>query len=476
VRSADTRPPRRSLSLQRRLLLSVLVCAPLVWAVAVVAWVHHARHEVNELYDSELIRLAREVQSTLVMAGDTEAELPLGQGNRRNGDGVADLADLAVAVWDRQGKRLLNDREGAMLEFRPDAVGFVDQTIDGRVWRVYYLQSRSGNRLVAAGQREHERDEVVWGLTLSQLVPWLLTLPVLLLVLAWAVRRALAPVHALADQLKARAADDLAPLAQPEAVPLELEPLVGAINGSFSRTSQLLLRERRFVADAAHELRTPLATLRAQWEVVRRSRDDAERDHAQRRLDAGLDRMDRLVTQLLALSRADSADAALLTTPIDWPEVVERAMNDCLALAGRRQIELACDWPTDGRPPLPLRGDPQLMTVVVRNLLDNAVRYAPPGTAVTLALLPTHLQLDNAGPPLTADQLQTLGRRFHRADGQAETGSGLGISIVQRIAQLHGLVLEVGTGEGGQGVRMVLRPAPGWAPGAAPAAAPVSGA
>lgn len=457
--------PRRSISLQRRLLLSVLVCAPLVWAVAVVASVNHARHEVNELYDSELIRLAREVQSTLVMAGDTEAELPAGHGQSSGRDGVADLADLAIAVWDRQGHRLLNDREGAMLEYRPDAVGFVDQTIDGREWRVYYLQSGNGNRLVAAGQREHERDEVVWGLTLSQLVPWLLTLPVLLLVLAWAVRRALAPAHALADQLKNRAADDLAPLAEPQAVPVELAPLVMAINGSFSRTAELLLRERRFVADAAHELRTPLATLRAQWEVVRRSRDEAERDHAQRRLDAGLDRMDRLVTQLLALSRADSADASLLTTPIDWAEVVERAMNDCLALAGRRRIELGCDWPEDGRPPLPLRGDPQLMTVVLRNLLDNAVRYAPEGTAVTLNLLPTHLQLDNAGPPLTDEQMRTLGQRFHRADGQRETGSGLGISIVQRIAQLHGLVLQVGAGEGGQGVRVVLRPAPGWAAG-----------
>lgn len=449
---------RRAVSLQRRLLLSVLVSAPLVWAVALVASVNHARHEVNELYDSELIRLAREVQSTLLIAGDAEAGLPPGAGGRRQGDGVADLADLAIAVWDRQGRRLLSDREGAMLEYRPEAVGFVDQTIDGREWRVYYLQSGNGNRLVAAGQREHERDEVVWGLTLSQLVPWLLMLPVLLVVLAWAVRRALAPAHALAEQLKTRAAADLAPLAAPDEVPVELSPLVAAINGSFSRTAELLQRERRFVADAAHELRTPLATLRAQWEVVRGSRSEAERSHAQGRLDAGLERMDRLVTQLLALSRADSADASLLTTPIEWAEVVERAMNDCLALAERRRIELACDWPPEGEPALPLRGDPQLMTVVLRNLLDNAVRYAPEGSAVTLTLLPTHLQLDNAGPPLSDAQRRLLGQRFHRDDGQRETGSGLGISIVQRIAQLHGLVLEVGAGEGGQGVRVVLRP------------------
>lgn len=459
MRPAKGRPP---LSLQRRLLLSVLICAPLVWAVAMVASVDRARHEVNELYDSELIRLAREVQSTLVMAGDAEAEPPAGR--HRATDGAADLGDLAIAVWDRQGRRILNDREGAQLQYLPEAVGFVDQEIDGRNWRVYYLQSSSGNRLVAAGQREHERDEVVLGLTLSQLVPWLLMMPVLLLVLAWAVRRALAPVHALADELKSRPADDLAPLAEPREVPAELTPLVAAINGSFGRVGELLQRERRFVADAAHELRTPLATLRAQWEVVRRSRDAAERAHAEHRLDAGIERMDRLVTQLLALSRADAAQAAVRDTPIDWPAVVEGAMNDCLALAQRRRIELACEWPADGQPAMPLRGDPHLMGIVLRNLLDNAVRYAPEGSAVTLRMLPTHLQVDNAGEPLSPAQRATLGQRFQRAPGQMETGSGLGISIVQRIAELHGLVLQVGDGEGGQGVRAVLRPA------AAPAA------
>ncbi|MEF7612627.1 ATP-binding protein [Aquincola sp. MAHUQ-54] len=445
------------MSLQRRLLLSLLLCAPLVWALAMLVSVDRARHEVDELYDSELIRLAREVQSTLVMAGDTHAVEPPAPRHGAS-EGAADLGDLAIAVWDGQGSRILNDREGAQLRHLPDAVGFVDQTIDGSRWRIYYLQSSDGSRLVAAGQRVYERDEVVAGLTLSQLVPWLLMMPVLLVVMAWAVRRALAPVHALADDLKSRAADDLAPLAAPQQVPVELAPLVVAINGSFGRVAELLMRERRFVADAAHELRTPLATLRAQWEVVRRSRDVAERTHAEARLDAGLERMDRLVTQLLALSRAESADAALLTTQIDWPGVVERVMNDCLALAQRRRIELACEWPAGGRPAMPLRGDPQLIAVVLRNLLDNAVRYAPEGSAVTLRMEASQLVMENAGEPLPDAQLAALGQRFHRPPGQLETGSGLGISIVQRIADLHGLVLRIGAGEGGRGVRAVLAP------------------
>jgi len=455
-------PPARrpAMSLQRRLMVSLLICAPLVWAIAMTASVNRARHEVNELYDSELIRLAREVQSTLlVVAGEgMVAPAPaLPRLDRKASDGAADLGDLAIAVWDDHGNRVLNDHEGAQLNYLKDGVGFVDQKIDGRDWRIYYLQSGNGKRLVAAGQRLHERDEVVVGLTVSQLVPWLLMMPVLLLVMAWAVRRALAPMHVLTGELKGRAADNLKPLARADEQPVELAPLVGAMNGLFSRVADLLARERRFVADAAHELRTPLATLRAQWDVVRRSESAVERARAEAQLDAGMERMDRLVTQLLAMSRADIADAALLNTQIRWPGVVEQAMNDCLALAQRRRIELACYWPPNDKPAMPLLGDQHLMTVVLRNLLDNAVRYAPEGSTVTLHMGTSELRVDNAGDPLSQEQLAGLGRRFHRVPGQHETGSGLGISIVQRIADLHGLYVVFGADDSGRGVRATLR-------------------
>jgi two-component system, OmpR family, sensor histidine kinase QseC len=460
--AASPHAPCSAMSLQRRLLLSLLVCAPLVWAIAMTVSVNRARHEVNELYDSELIRLAREVQATLLMAtGDGETAQPPKSSAKgsKAGDGTADLDDLAIAVWDAHGTRVLNDREGAQLSYLKDAVGFVDQSVDGRVWRVYYLQSSDGSRLVAAGQRVREREEVVAGLTVSQLVPWLLMMPVLLAVMAWAVRRSLGPLHALTSELKSRAADNLAPLAQGRPQPAELAPLVGAVNGLFFRVTDLLARERRFVADAAHELRTPLATLRAQWDVVRRAGSAQERAHAEARLDAGMERMDRLVTQLLALSRAETANPALLKARIDWPDAVEQAMNDCLALAQRRHIELACEWPKDGQDAMPLVGDQHLMVVVLRNLLDNAARYSPEGSAVTLRMGASQLSVDNAGEPLSAEQVEGLGRRFHRAAGQQETGSGLGVSIVQRIAELHGLRLAFGSGEGGRGVRATLSPA-----------------
>jgi two-component system, OmpR family, sensor histidine kinase QseC len=444
-------------SLRRRLLLYVLLCAPLVWAGGLVVSVDRARHEVNELFDTEMIRLARQVQVTVGLGapGAPAPPSPLPEVGSREG-GEADVRDLAIAVWDSAGRQVLADREGGQLPRRADGSGFVDQVIDGEPWRVYYLQPIAGEWLVAAGQKVNEREEMVFGLTASHIVPWLLVLPVLLLAITWAVRRALAPLDQLAADVRGREADDLRPLRQPDS-PAELAPLVGAMNALFARIGQTLARERRFTADAAHELRTPLAVLRAQWDVVRLARDPVERAQAEAKLGAGIDRMERLVTQMLALSSVESADGLRHATEVGWPAVVEQAMSDCLALAERRRMELACEWPPAGRHAMPLLGDAQLMTVLLRNLLDNALRYAPPGTTVTLRFGEDRIDVENEGASLTPARQAELGERFHRPEGQAESGSGLGISIARRIAALHALELVFGACDDGAGVRATVR-------------------
>lgn len=445
------------MSLQRRLLLYLLVCAPLVWGVALYFSISRARHEVNELFDTELIRLARQVQATLTPnAAAAPARLPPTPREGAADAGESDVRDLAIAVWDQRGRLMVSDREGVQLPYLSDASGFVNEQVGGRAWRVYYLQSFEGDWLVAAGQGAYERDELVYGLTISQVVPWLLVLPILLAVMAWAVRRALSPMTQLTTELRVRKAEDLQPVPEDRA-PTELKPLLGAMNGLFARIDQMLVRERRFTADAAHELRTPLAVLRAQWDVVRRSGSADERLQAEAKLSAGMERMGHLVTQMLALSRVEAGTTLARTTELQWPPIVEQAMSDCLALAERRHIELACEWPPAGRHPLPLFGDAHLMTVLLRNLLDNAVRYAPEGTTVTLRFAQDQLEVENDGTPLSPEQLTRLGERFYRPDGQKEGGSGLGVSIARRIAELHGLEVIVGAGADGRGVKVVLQ-------------------
>ena len=449
------------MSLQRRLLLYLLICAPLVWGVALYESIKQARYEVNEMYDAELIRLARQVQATL----RSDAYLSrLSQPMPSKGSaeaGAGDVRDLALAVWDASGSLVLSDSEGVQLNRYPDAVGFRNESLRGKPWRIYYLQSSTGAWLVAAGQRIKERDELVYSVTASQITPWILVLPALLIAMALSVRRALAPLRDLTTELQARDATDLR-LIPNRLTPTELKPLVGAMNGLFQRIDETLARERRFTADAAHELRTPLAVLRAQWDVVRRAAGGAEREQAEAKLSSGMDRLDRLVTQMLALSRLESglepSGQLSMTTPVPWPQVVEQAMSDCLPVAERRHIELACDWPPEGVAPMPVNGDPHLLTVLLRNLLDNAVRYAPAGSLVTLRVLPDRLEVDNDGDPLPAAQIARMGERFYRPDGQQEFGSGLGVSIVQRIAALHGLAVAIGARADGSGVQVRLRP------------------
>ena len=449
------------MSLQRRLLLYLLICAPLVWGVALYVSIRQARYEVNEMYDAELIRLARQMQATLRSDAylSTLSQPRPAKGNAESS--TADVRDLALAVWDANGLLVLSDSEGVQLTHYPDAVGFRNESLRGKPWRIYYLQSATGAWLVAAGQRIKERDELVYSVTASQITPWILVLPALLILMALAVRRALAPLRDLTTELQARDATDLRLISNMLA-PEELKPLVHAMNGLFQRIGETLARERRFTADAAHELRTPLAVLRAQWDVVRRSTNGVEREQAEAKLSRGMDRLDRLVTQMLALSHLESAvepsGQLSMTTPVPWPQVVEQAISDCLPMAERRHIELACEWPPEGVTPLPLNGDANLLNVLLRNLLDNAVRYAPAGSLVTLRVLPDRLEVDNDGEPLPAAQIARMGERFYRPDGQQEFGSGLGVSIVQRIAALHALTVVIGARADGSGVQVTLRP------------------
>ncbi|MBM3362731.1 MAG: two-component sensor histidine kinase [Betaproteobacteria bacterium] len=426
------------MSLRRRLMMYLLISAPVVWLVAVAVSSYQARAEVNELFDSEMIRLARQIQLTLVGVGPQAfvSDSPLaGPG------GAADLDDFAVAVWDREGKPVLLDREGAQLPRSTDRVGFVDLQINNKPWRAYYLQAADGAWVVAAGQSLHERDELVYDLIASQLIPWLLMLPVLIVAMSWAVRQALTPMQDLTRDLQHRHAHDLEPMSV-AAAPVELQPMLRAINGLFGRISGTLERERRFTADAAHELRTPLAVLGAQWERLDRSADPAERARAAQALGAGIDRMNRLVDQLLRLSRLDAAQGLGQQDALQWPELAREAIAAVLPVVERRKIQLECLWPTAPERPPAWRGDPQLMLVLLRNLLDNACRCCPIGSTVTLRFTGDGVAVENEGEGVQPDQQARLGQRFYRPEGQPEVGSGLGVSIARRVAELHGLTLQ----------------------------------
>ncbi|HRO61941.1 MAG TPA: ATP-binding protein, partial [Burkholderiaceae bacterium] len=240
-----------------------------------------------------------------------------------------------------------------------------------------------------------------------------------------------------------------------------LVPMVEAVNALFGRIGVAIARERAFTEDAAHELRTPLAVLRAQWDVLRRTAGASERESAAANVGAGLERMERLVTQMLALSRLESTGFVIGRSPIDWRAIVEDVFSDCLPLAVARNVELACEWPPGADAPIAVDGDPELLRVMLRNLLDNAARYAPPGSTVTVRVAKDRVEIENAGSTLTPEVLARFGERFFRPEGQESPGSGLGVSIVKRIAALHGLEATWTRRRAGDGVSVTLRAAAG---------------
>nr|WP_306419930.1 quorum sensing histidine kinase QseC [Serratia sp. Se-RSmG] len=426
-----------------RLILIFSLLALLTWSTAsVVAWVM-SRNTINEVFDTQQMLFAKRLATANLgdlLADESARSLPKTKKLVHHGKrGEQDDDALAFAIFDRDGKMLLNDGEnGADFLFDGEREGFTDgeRKGDDDSWRLVWLTSPDGRYRIVVGQEWDYRRDMALGMVTGQLVPWLATLPVLMLLIALMVGRELRPLRAVAAGLRRRAPDDATPL-DARQVPTEVRPLVDALNALFSRINALLVRERRFTSDAAHELRSPLAALRVQTEVVQLAGDDAPmREHALDNLTVGIDRATRLVDQLLTLSRLDSLSDLAELAPIDWNDLVTMTLAEQDRQAHAAGVTLRYEH--RGTPP-PRQGETLLLSLLLRNLLDNAVRYTPQGGVVTVTLSERSLTVEDDGPGVTAEHLARLGERFYRPPGQEQTGSGLGLSIVQRIAGLHGL-------------------------------------
>ena len=442
-------------SLRARVLAAVLVGVTLMWLVAVAGLYREARHEVDELLDADLDQVA----ILLLQVSHREAEHrdELREIIDREPDGHA----MVFQVFDAAHTLVARSRGApASPLVAADEAGFVEREIDHARWRIVARSDREHGVSVAVADRLDARRALAGQLGRRLATPLTLGLPLIALWLAWVLRVTIAPVARLARDVDTRRGDDLSPLPE-RAGPSEIRPLIHAFNRLLARIGSARERERRFTADAAHELRTPLAALRAQWEAAQVALDPQARARAQQQVGAGIERLAHLVEQLLQLARAEAVVAARVgaLAPIDWPRVVRTALSDCLPLIDACGSEVEVDWPEHGLAPLPLSGSEPLMTTLLRNLIDNALRYAPPRSTVRVRFSDATLVVEDSGPGLSADALARLGDRFYRLPGQAQSGSGLGMSIVRRIAELHGLQVDIANRPAaeGSGLRVTLR-------------------
>jgi signal transduction histidine kinase len=297
---------------------------------------------------------------------------------------------------------------------------------------------------------EHGRRELIAGIAGRLTAPLIFGLPLMGFWIWLATWRGLKPLDAVAREIAARQPEKLEPVT-PASAPSEVRPLVEAINGLFVRVEHALESERRFTADAAHELRTPLAALAAQAQVVQRARDAGERDHAIEQLIASTRRASRLVDQLLTLARLDPDNAAVSET-VSLDRLAENVCAAHGAEAMEKNIALELDAVS-----ATIAGNADMLRILLRNLIDNAIRYTSAGGRVTVAVAPGILSVTDTGPGIPAAEHERVFNRFHRLAGQDTEGSGLGLSIVARIAERHGASVELGTGENGKGLRVTVR-------------------
>ncbi|MBT9457458.1 MAG: sensor histidine kinase N-terminal domain-containing protein [Burkholderiaceae bacterium] len=442
-------------SLQGRLLAMVLAVVSLVWlATALTTW-FDARHELDELLDSHLAQAA----ALLVVQQAHEIE---------EDDNAVDAPSLhryatqvAFQVF-HEGRLALRSANAPIEPMvnpgRPFKTGFETVRIGGADWRVFAAYGAERDIQVYVGEQRSSRAAILRAVLRGLLWPMIIALPLLALLVWWAVRRGVAPLRRLSASLAQRHGQALHPVVL-DGAPAEMRPMIDALNGLFERIAQLLESERRFTADAAHELRTPIAAIRAQAQVAMGEGDAGLRQQALQHTLEGCDRASRLVEQLLTLSRLEAQSlpaGAPAASEVDLTVLTRQVLAELAprAAAKRQTLELeahgACSLP----------GEPTLLAVLVRNLVDNALRYSPAGARVLVSVSQpqgrVQLQVEDSGPGLDEADRRRLGERFFRVLGSEESGSGLGWSIVRRIAAAHGLTVQTESSPalGGLAVRL----------------------
>ncbi len=440
-------------SLRARLLAGLLGVLALAAAVGGYGLYRSSLTEADELFDYQLRQTALAFRDRVYeRAPEPAPGFPLGDEQAR--------WDFIVQVWSRDGVRVFFSHPHSAV---PEVarLGFADVSTPEGQWRTFAIQMGEG--VVQAAQPQAVRKRMAAQFALRSLLPYLLLFPVIALLTWWVVGRALAPLGDLSRAVRERAPEALAPLPESD-LPEEARPLVSSLNDLLARLAQALEARRAFVADAAHELRSPLTALRLQIQLAERAADDSARAEAHARLHEGVARATHLIEQLLTLARQDPAQLGESMAPIDLLEAARLAAADCAPLAAERGIELGLEGA-----PVKVRGNAEALRLLVRNLIDNAVRYTPRDgrvdAAVTTDADGVRLEVCDTGPGIPEVDRARVFDRFFRRDGMESSGSGLGLSIVKRIVEAHHAQVELADGPDGRGLRAVVRfPSSGRAP------------
>jgi two-component system OmpR family sensor kinase len=429
-------------------LLWYLLAAITIAAVAQASIAYRtALKDANDIFDYHMQQMALSLRSRVPMANSEEAnsvDTPL-TGND----------DLVVQVWSPDGVRVFRSPSQARLP-QLAVLGFKDVRANGTTYRIFSVQTN--NQTVQVAQDLAVRRSMAGNLALRTLGPIAVMMPILMLVVWWVVSGSLEPVARVRKQLASRQADDLSPVSD-AGLPDEVRPLVQELNLLFGRVRTAFDTQQNFVADAAHELRTPLAALKLQVQSLERSDSRADSADARKlavsRLSAGIERATRLVEQLLVLARQEANEAP--RQPVELVVLAKRAVADLIGVAQNKHIDLGLQRDDAGT----VEGQPEALMILLRNLVDNAIKYTPHGGTVDVSVLNAQgalsVKVEDSGPGIPPEERERVFDRFYRVPGSEAAGSGLGLAIIKAIAERHGATLTLGESQRLGGLEATVR-------------------
>lgn len=430
-------------SLRARLLWFLLAAIVLAGGTQAFVAYRTVLSEADDIFDQHMQQMALSLRAGLPPSATVGG---IGGGEEN--------FEFIVQVWTLDGIRIFESAAQAALPQRA-VLGFSNVQARGTTYRVFSLQT--GALVIQVAQDMRARRRMAGSLALRTIGPIALAAPLLMLVVWWVVSLSLAPVARVRSQVAARQADDLSPLSERD-LPEEVRPLVHELNLLFDRVQRAFEAQKNFVADAAHELRSPLAALKLQVQGLQRAADEPTRELAVTRLSAGIDRATRLVEQMLALARHESsATAGARPESVNLPDVTRLAISDVVATAQARNIDIG----VVRADPVQIGGQAEALRTLLRNLLDNAVKYSPDGGRVDVSIVASsegvELSVDDSGPGLPASERQRVLDRFYRSGEPQVPGSGLGLAIVKSIADLHAAAVSLDRSESLGGLRVMVK-------------------
>lgn len=445
----------KAFSIRRRLLAMLLGSLVLTWAAMLGFGYQKAHEEIHELADARLQQAARTLLvldlkrlTRLATANENTTE------RHRDAATAGDASALAFQVWDEDGGLLLDSANAPAATFAASD-GYATRNLAGQDWRSYSVQDRKHGYRVTVLEPLSVRDHPIRELAGRMGQVLLIALPPLALLVWLSIRQGFAPLGRLSTAIAARDAGNLEPI-QLRRVPTEAAPLAAALNALLERLARSLDQERAFTADAAHELRTPLAAIKVQAEVALAARDEPTRRQAIAQVIAGVDRTTHLAQQLLLLARLEHPQPGVRQA-VDLGQVAAAAIARRADEAVGKGIECGLEAESG----CIVQGEPAMLAVLLDNLLDNAIKYGGNGGHIVVSVKraegTVQLGVADDGGGVSEAERARLRDRFFRIEGQAAPGSGLGLSIVEKIAAAHAGSVTIGDGLGGRGLGVRVR-------------------